>query len=275
VTHYVVLAHAHRDALAEQVEDLRRVDDGCRVSVFNGGRDDALTTGLEVEVVPTSRPLRHGYLALFHALTLQWAQGPVVTLDSDAWVVRPLGDLPGDYVAPHLSEVRTGTPWAPGRRFLPAWPQWRELLGIEHPWRCFNPVQVFGDQYVERFLAWPYRQALLERIASTRLEAIEEIVWPSLAVTLGVTPAPLPGGHALQLGRHAPADLQRHLADPEVHVLHKVGLEPGATDRRLVREHVRGVAPSFDVPCDYPAGDVPASPLSRVKDLASRLSRRR
>jgi hypothetical protein len=273
VTHYVVLAHAHREALAEQVADLRLVDPGCRVSVFNGGRDHDLTAALDVEVVPTSRPLRHGYLALFHALTMEWAQDAVVTLDSDAWVVRPVPQ--GDYLAPHLSEVRPGTPWKPGRRFLPAWPQWQQLLGIEHPLRCFNPVQVFGAAYVQRFLAWPLRHQLLDRIARTRLEALEEIVWPSLARTLGLQPLALPGGAALQLGRHTPQQLRQHLDDPDVHVLHKVGLEPGATDRRLVREHLAGRSPRFDVQADYPTGPTRRRPLAAAaKDVAHRLQRR-
>ncbi|MCA1712102.1 MAG: hypothetical protein LC789_10895 [Actinobacteria bacterium] len=274
MTHYVVLAHAHPAALGEQVEDLRLVDPGCRISVFNGGRDPQLTAGLDVEVVPTSRPLRHGFLALFHGLTMEWARGPVVTLDSDAWVVRPLPEL--DYVAPHLAEVHPGTPWRPGRRFLPSWPRWKDLLELEHPLRCFNPVQGFGPAYAERFLSWPHRRELMDRIAATRLEALEEIVWPTLAVTLGISPQELPGSASLQLGRHAPRDLQRLLAAPDVHVLHKVGLEPGATDRRLVREHLHGDEPSFDMAPDYPVGPRPARPLAAAaKDLLHRAQRRR
>lgn len=273
----MVLAHAHPGALAEQVADLRLVEPGCRVSVFNGGPDRELTSGLDVDVVPTSRPLRHGFLALFHALTLEWCDPGerVVTLDSDAWVVRPFSDVDASYAAPHLSEVRPGTPWGPGRRFLPAWSQWQQVLPIEHPLRCFNPVQVFGPEYVERFRRWPRRPELLARLAASRLEALEEIVWPSLAAALDLQPAALDGDGALQLERHAPWALQTHLQDPHVRVLHKIGLEPGARDRSLVRAWLRGEQPSFDVPDDYRAPGRGRSAIGvRAKDLLFRVQRR-
>jgi hypothetical protein len=216
-------------------------------------------------------------------MTMEWLAGSafdhLVTLDSDVVVVRPGLELGGvDYAGPHLSEVRPGTPWRPGRRFLRAWPQWQPLFGIEHPLRCFNPVQVFSRRYVDGFMGYDGRPALLQQLSASRLEALEEIVWPSLAPVLGVTPSTLPGGEALRLSRHTPADLHRHLQSTDVFFVHKVGMAYDDTDRRLLREHARGEAPDFTVPADYPTS-TGESALRRAagwaKDAAHVLQRRR
>jgi hypothetical protein len=279
----VILAHGQPAALADLVADLRLLAPGSGVAVFNGGRDTGLVDGVEADLVPSSRPLRHGFLALFHGLSMEWLSendvefDHVVTLDSDAALVRPgLGDMldrdSRGYLGAHLSEIRPGTPWPPGRRFLPSWPSWQPLFGLEHPLRCFNPVQVFSRTYVERFMSFPSRSRLMERIERTRLEAMEEIVWPSLAATLGCAPAALRGGSALRLSRHAPDEIAQHLQDPDVFFLHKVGLEENAIDRGLIRAHIRGGAPEFAAaPCDYPSGErTPRRLRSAAKDLLHR-----
>lgn len=282
---FAVLAHAHPSTLADQLSTLRLLYPAARVVVFNGGRDPSLTHGLDVEVCPLSTPLRHGHLARFHALTMEWLAGSafdhLVTLDSDVVVVRRgLDDrLRGiDYAGPHLSEVRPGTPWRPGRRFLRAWPEWQPLFGLPFPWRCFNPVQVFSRRYVDAFMAYDGRAALLQRLSETRLEAVEEIVWPSLAAALGLTPTALPGGEALRLSRHTPAELQRHLQSADVFFVHKVGMGVDDTDRRLLREHAHSEAADFTIAADYPTSHG-ESALRRAagwaKDAAHVLQRRR
>lgn len=289
---FVVLAHAHPLALADQVEGLRLLAPDARVAVFNGGRDDDLTRHLDVETCPVSRPLRHGYLAPFHAAVLDWLEADppdhVVTLDSDALLVRSglnglLEAAAADgcgYLGAHLAPFDKHTPWRPGRRFHPSWlSTWQPVLGIPRPYRCFNPVQVFSAEYVRRFRVFPHRDQLLHLVARTRREALEEIVWPSLAVALDLAPRALPGDDALQLGRHAPAALQQHLADPDVFFVHKVGMGVDEYDRRLVREHIHGREP-VDATARTAPGALKPHPsnlrrvAATVKDVAARLHRR-
>ena len=289
---FVVLAHAHPAALADQVQGLRLLAPGARVVVFNGGRDESLTNDLDVERCPRSRPLRHGFLGPFHAAVLDWLGNDpprhVVTLDSDALLVRSglgaLLDAAADegcgYLGAHLAPFAGDTPWRPGRRFYPAWERtWQPVLGIPQPYRCFNPVQVFGAEYVRRLRLFPGREQLLQLIATTRRQAMEEIVWPSLAVAMDLAPRPLAGGRALQLGRHSPKALQQHLVDPEVFFVHKVGMAPDDYDRRLIREHIHGRTPDFTAAAVPPrALETAASPFRRAaataKDVVARLQRR-
>lgn len=283
--HFAVLAHAHPDLLAEQVSSLYAQHPGCTVVVFNGGTDPALTVGLDVEVCPTSRPLRHGHLTAFHASVMEWIGERefthLVTLDSDALPVRSgLADrLAGAaYAGAHLGQVRPGTAWRPGRRFLREWPTWRPLLGTERPWRCFNPVQAFGQEYVEAFLRLPTRAALLQRIEQSRREALEEVVWPTLAVAMGFPPTRLPGDDALRLRPPTPYELRDHLADPDVFFVHKVRTDRHAPERRLIREHLAGHAPDFDAAqaqAPVPRPESRARALAAWGKDASQLLRRR
>ena len=283
---FAILAHAHPAALAEQVELLQLLHPGSRVVVFNGGSDRALTAGLEV--CPSSRPLRHGHLAPFHAATMEWlAEAPpdyLVTLDSDCLPLRPglrqvLDGLAADgcgYVGAHLSQVLPDTPWRPGRRFHRAWSgPWQDVFDLPHPYRCFNPVQVFTAEYLRRFMEFPRRQALLDLIDATRLEAMEEIVWPTLAVTLGLSPRALPGGHALRLERHAPRELGALVTDPDVHFVHKVGMSSHDLDRQLVLDHVRGRQPDFGQSAPYETTSSSRRFAATAKDLLSAVQRRR
>lgn len=270
---FAVLAHAHPEALAQQVGALRALHPGSTVVVFNGGNDSALTVGLDVAVCPSSRPLRHGHLATFHGLVMQWLAERdfthLVTLDSDVLPVRAglAKRVAGTaYAGAHLGQVQPGTPWRPGRRFLREWPTWRPLLGTEHPWRCFNPVQVFGREYVDAFLALPVRDELMDRVERSRSEALEEIVWPTLAVSMGFPPAKLPGDGALRLRAPTPYELRDHVADPDVFFVHKVGMALDAPERRLIREHLAGQGPDYDAA--QAVARIPR-PESRTRALAA------
>lgn len=244
---FAVLAHDRPAALAELVDALHLTAPGSEIVIFNGGRDPSLTDGFDL--CPGSRPLRHGHLAAFHDAALEWFAGRpgdwLVTLDSDVLPTRSgldehLATLGADYAAGHLSPVQPGTPWRPGRRFLRTWPLWQPVLGIEHPWRCFNPVQVFSRRYVDAYLAWPSRPALLDLVAASPHEALEEIVWPSVAAALGLRLAGLGGDGALRLRPPTPDELCEHLTDPAVHLVHKVRTTPDAVERLLIGAHLRG-----------------------------------
>lgn len=278
-TWVAVLAHRDRPALADLLDNIRATQPGAQVVVFNGGSDPRLADGLGVEVCPASRPLRHGHLAAFHGSVLGWLaeRDPqwVVTLDSDVLLVRPLPLHGADYLGPHLGEVRPGTPWRPGRRVLRGWPGWQDLLPVEHPLRCFNPVQCFGAGYVRGLAAWPARAALLDRVERAREVALEEVVWPTLARALGLQVAELPGGRALRLRPPTEAELRADLADPAVSVVHKVRTCPGAVERAAVAAHLHTSGAGWPDARAWAAGAGGARSRAGVRrDVLDRAARR-
>lgn len=281
-----ILAHNARACLEDQIANLRACAPGAHVVVFNGGTDPRLTHGLDIDVCPYSRPLAHHRVGAFHGLVMTWLveqdadRELLVTLDSDMLLLKPglerhLVDALADrgYMGAHFGEVLPTTPWRPGRRFHRKWAgAWQELFGLPHPFRAFNPGQVFARQYVRGFAEWSKRSRLMQAVESTRLDALDEIVWPTLAMTLGVGAVPHPSGRALQLRRHSPREIVDYAADPDVFLLHRVGMQPEAPDRRLVRQLAAGatVDPAT-VACDYPVTEAAATPLrrsaARVKDV--------
>lgn len=280
-----VLAHADPDCLADQVAGLRTFAPEARVVVFNGGGDAALTDGLDVATCPYSRPLTHHRVGAFHGLTMQWLleQGwqddLLVTLDSDMLLLKPglayhlagaLERAGAAYLGAHFGEVLPDTPWRPGRRFHRKWSGvWQDLFGLPHPYRSFNPGQVFSGAYLEAFARWPRRLELMRAVDSTRLDALDEIVWATLAVALGTGAAEHPGGRALQLRRHSPQELGDYVSDPDVFLVHRVGMQVDAPERRLVRSLAAGVVPDFAAePCAYDTSVPGASP---VRAVAARL----
>ena len=278
---FAVLAHEHPSSLRELVEALRTTHPGCVLAVFNGGTDARLTDGLDVVLLPQSRPLQHGRLAAFHDAALSSAPPGdwLVCLDSDVLPVRGglaehLDGLACDYAAGHLSLVQEGTPWRPGRQFLRTWPAWREVLPVPDPWRCFNPVQCFSRRYVDAYRAWPQRQELLRRVLASRVGAIEEITWPTVAAALGLRLASLGQDQALRLRPPTPYELRDHLADPSVLFLHKVRTTPDALERQLVLAHLRGE------PLDWAGADTQSArerrtPRARASALRAAVGLRR
>jgi hypothetical protein len=263
---FAVLAHAHPECLADQVENLAAFAPGSQVVVFNGGRNPNLAADLPVLTCPYSKPLIHHWLGAFHGLVMQWLAEEaldfefLVTLDSDMLLLKSgfpehlRSVMTGSaYVGAHFAEVLPDTPWRPGRRFHRKWSgAWQQLFDLPHPYRAFNPGQVFGREYVDAFMAWPRRQDLMAAVEQTRLDALEEIVWPTLAASLDLRPMDAPGGRSLQLRRHAPTEIGDYVDDPSTFLLHRVGMTVDAPERVILRRLAAGENVEFpDVPYDY------------------------
>lgn len=276
--------------LADQLQNLRVFSPGSRIVVFNGGTDRHLTDGLDVAVCPASQPLAHHRVGLFHGLVMRWLHDErtefdlLVTLDSDMLLIkqgleeRLEAALSGaDYSGAHPGVILSDTRWRPGQRFLAKWPgEWQGLFGIEHPRRSFNPGQVFSPSYVTAFATWEKRDRLLQMLAGTRLDALDEIVWATLGPALGLRTASHPGDRGLQLRRHAPVELADYLADPDVHLVHRVGMTVEALDRRLLRELRDGKSVDWSVPANYATDvarpSIPRRAAARGKDIYQRFA---
>jgi len=254
---FAVVAHGDPEALVEQSENLARACPHSRLVVFDGAADPSWRATVDLPFAAKSRPLRHGYLSDFHYLVMQDVLGRypdfecLVTLDSDVFAVKTgfedqLGGLLGEfaYVGTRLHPVEARTEWATGRRFMYHWSRyWQPLLQAPTPFGVFNPAQVFRRDAVERIVADPSVPAVLDAVRRARTTALEEIVYPTLVLSRGFAGTGHPGAHALTLRRYSAQELAGFALDPSVFLVHKVGTEPGAPDRRLVGELLAGHSP--------------------------------
>lgn len=262
---FAVAAHGEPDALIEQAENLATTCPNSRIVVFDGAPDPSWRATVDLPFAAQSRPLRHGYLSDFHYLVMQdvLQRYPgfdcLVTLDSDVFAVKPgLEDqLAGllrafAYLGARLHPVAARTEWATGRRFMYHWSRhWQPLLQAPTPFGAFNPGQVFRRDVVERIVADESVPALLDAVRQARTTALEEIVYPTLVLSRGFAGTSHPGAHALTLRRYSDEELAWFALDPSVFLVHKIGTEPTAPDRRLVREFAAGRSPG---PSPPPAG---------------------
>jgi hypothetical protein len=255
-----VLAHADRPALEALLRNIAVFAPEADVVLFNGGHDANLARGLDIEVCPHSRPLEYGHIAPFHYLTMKWLHEErrrfsfVVTAECDMALIR--GGFPeylrsvlarrdSSYLGVGLWERTHGR--FPIGMTRQKWERvWQPIFGIECPYGALNPGQVFGPRFVERLMAFPRLDELVERLERTTVWAMEELVYPTLAVTLDCAPWWHPGHPAITLQRHTPLEYKSFLEIPQVQWVHKVGTKPTDVDRRIVDDLTDGVEPDFD-----------------------------
>lgn len=256
--HFAVLAHENEPCVADLVRTLWDLNPGCSVSLFNGGRNRSFFRGQGVPICPGSRPLRYGNLTAFHIGVMRWLIETresfdfLVTLDHD---VMPLRAGLADYLATQMSELsymgarlrEADRPdeWVLGGSTVSqvnqSWKmRWQPLFGTDTPYWAFNPGQAFSRALVERILKHPQLDALMNIATRSRIWAIEEVVYPTLAVSVGAETIDYRGERGLVFGHHTPAEIRDLAADPEVHWVHRVGMRLDASDRRAIHAHIAG-----------------------------------
>jgi hypothetical protein len=254
---FAVLAHNQRPCLADLLQNLRHFAPRADVVLYNGGRDNGLAAGLDVEVVPYSRPLRYEGLAQFQLDVFRWVHEErrefdfLITLDSDMLLIKPgieeyLDRVMADanYMGVEFNEIPPETDWKPGQRFHLKWPTiWQPIFGTRYPFGCFNPGQVFSRIYIERFMQFPRLHELRTRIERSHLPSLEEMIFPTMAVVLDCAPRrlPLPDQSAIRyVGYHSPEDIARYLRDPDAFMIHPVTMSASSPERQMLAQLARG-----------------------------------
>jgi hypothetical protein len=256
-----ILAHDHRSALEDLIDNVRFFVPEAEVVVFNGGADGALTAGLDVDVCPYSRPLRLGNLVRFHWGVFRWLEERrkafdfLVVLDSDQLFVRQgFGEFleramaTSEFMAGGYLDAAPGwyREWNEVRRINYSWRRrWRPLYGVPYPAWGFNPGTVFRQEFMERASRFPNTQRIVELAARSRLYGIEEFVHATMAKRLGCNPLRHPGSLGLLNGYPSRETFERCLEDPNVFLLHKVHMELAAPDRRIIRDLRQGRSPDL------------------------------
>lgn len=256
---FAILAHEAKDCLRDLVDNLRDFEPPGRIVVFNGGRSSDLTEGLDIELCPLSKPLQLHKLLSFHTGVMRWlvdrqvAYEYLVCLDSDMLLLRPgFGQYldaqmrDHEYMAYCFQRVEPRSSWGNGRAMLAKWRRWwQPVLGTDAPYGAFNPGQIFRRDLVERIVRFPALPEIEERAARSALKTPEEVILPTLAVRLNANPRSNPGGRAVKIRRHSPAEIKSYLPDETETFLHKVDMTYDAPERRIVRALRRGDPPEF------------------------------
>jgi hypothetical protein len=238
---------------------------GSTIMLFDGGSDPALAAkavDLNVERCRYSKPLQHRKVIYFHfGLMRQLHEDGVeydflVTLDSDMLVVRSgleqfLQELMRDsqYIATnfHMLGDPPYSEWQIGRHFLFQWSRWSHAFDCLKPAGCFNPGQTFRKALVDQIIENVKTGEVMRLVERSPLPSLEEVILPTLALSLGANPMRSPGSAAIQLKLYGADELASYLADESVFMIHKVSMAYEGKDRRYLRSVRRGEAPEHFV----------------------------
>ena len=263
---FAVLVHERPDCVTDLVRNLRHLDPGSRVLLYNGGRKMLLDkVDLQGAVVhPNPRRMEWGKLHGFALDCMRYALEhlPFDTLtivDSDQLAVRPgwsehlgrfleehpraglLGNAPfrqppdagkGAAVAPYR-EIELWRPWLrkfpDGEEKFVHWTFW--------PSTVFTAAAARG--LVRLFDEDAELQAILRK---SRIWATEEILLPTLVALLGHEVAASPASYDYVQFRqeYTPAQIAEALERPDVFWIHPVPRRLDDPLRRQVREHHAG-----------------------------------
>jgi hypothetical protein len=273
-----LLAHEEPESVADQVAAFTRYLPGSPILIFNGGPDDHLFDGVPAAVCRYSTPLQWGRgLELVQlGLARQAHEDGVdydylLTVDSDMMLIKDgfdayLGALLAehDYMGAFLRQV------SPPSRHVWTWRLtlqrrlWADIIGPPPFATVYNPGQLTRRVLFDRLFASPQQyQRLLGELQRTRLNCLEELLWPALAARLGLRLRGYPDAQAQALARiHDEGSLRAALADDEVYLVHKVPLDLATEERGLLVRARDGSVP------DLPVRPAPAADAGEIPVLA-------
>ena len=208
---FAVLAHRDRACLEDLIFNLQAYCPACQVVVYNGGTDEALTTGLErygVLVFPNSHPIVYGR-STYLLEVMQWAYSHglsfdyLINIDSDMLLIKPgLEDYlnrkmqAAEYWGVGLTIAPIGTvKWSNEKFFVREFDDlWEPLLNSKTIGRVFNPGQVFKRSAVDKLIRFvdARKEALSNLLKRTQAFALDEVLYASLAYHSGCLCAPWP-----------------------------------------------------------------------------------
>jgi hypothetical protein len=136
---------------------------------------------------------------------------------------------------------------------------WADIIGPPPFATVYNPGQLTRRVLFDRLFASPQQyQRLLGELQRTRLNCLEELLWPALAARLGLRLRGYPAAQAQALTRvHDAGSLQAALGDDGVYLVHKVPLDLATGERALLLRARDGSVPERPGRPDAPAGEIP------------------
>ncbi|MBP1156660.1 MULTISPECIES: hypothetical protein [unclassified Paenibacillus] len=197
---FALLAHEDEHTLAAQLDNIRHFNPGSRIVLYNGGTDPDFARRFELPICPYSRPLNHGNLTFYMWDVMRWLEEEhvdyeyLINLDHDLLFVKHgfqafLNETMGKYdcmgwdmVTSRSSEdselTCVQTMWD-------EWHLWKPVFQTDHFIRFLNPAQVYRHQLVRCMLASVDRVKMERMFSETRVFALEEMFFVTLALSCG------------------------------------------------------------------------------------------
>jgi hypothetical protein len=198
---FTILAHENEEALAAQIENIRKFNPNCHITVYNGGSNSRFAQTLNVEICPYSRPVAYGNLTHYLLDVMKWLEecgmeyDYLVNLDHDVLFIKEgfgqfVEESMRGYDCMGVHFLVQNTPhdypeFGPGLQMWREWHRWQPFFQTEYFLRFFNPGQIYRPQIIKRMLAAIDMEQLENLLSSNQVFALEEMFFPTLAVKCG------------------------------------------------------------------------------------------
>lgn len=195
---FAISFHENKEVIKDLLDNIRFFCPNSSIVLFRSGEDPNLFDGLSYPICPTSKSLTYGSgLIWFHLNVMEWLEkinleyDYLINLDSDNLFAKKgfeefvSSEMNGyDYMATHK---RIPEPeWYPGLFMKRVWSTWQPIFNTADFVGCFNPGQIFSRNFVKKILNYSKLGQIKKAIEETETFAVEEIIFPTLAETLGV-----------------------------------------------------------------------------------------
>jgi glycosyltransferase involved in cell wall biosynthesis len=238
---FAILAHDNEEVLVNQVANIKKFNPGSMVVLYNGGHDSNFGKQANVPVCPASQPLSKGRLGRFFLDIMTWLEETgihydfLVNLDSDVMFVQPgfetfLHRVMQGYDCMGINMGVQHSPgevphWYPGQTMWEEWDWWQPFFQTDYFCGTLNSMQVYRRHIVARIVSMTDKEELERRMASTRVFALEEILYATLAVRLGANCRPYPheSTEFVRLGKPLSLDeVKQSVWRPHVFFVHPI-----------------------------------------------------
>ncbi|WP_181833072.1 glycosyltransferase family 4 protein [Bacillus taeanensis] len=198
---FAILAHENEEILQDQVENLKYYNPNCKVVLYNGGKNKEFGKNLNIPICPKSQPLKKGRLGRFFMDVMCWLTEEevqydyLINLDSDVMYVKAgfeyyLNQTMNGYDCMGINMGVQRSPddvphWYPGQTMWQEWHKWKNVFKEGYFCGSLNSMQVYRYEIVQKMVANMNKKLLEKLIDETEVYALEEVLYPTLAVYCG------------------------------------------------------------------------------------------
>lgn len=196
---FAIPVHENKDVVKDMLDNIRFFCPNSSIVLYHSGNDPHLCDGLGYLVCPRSRNLTsiQNTFVLYYLDTMKWLHeidfqyDYLVFIDSDTlfgrrgfeeFIFSEMKDA--DFMATYFRIPEKG--WFPGTTMEMEWEKWKNIFDSNSFLACFNNGQVFSRMFVQKILEFPKLAEIEKNIRETRTYALEEILFATLARTLGM-----------------------------------------------------------------------------------------
>lgn len=198
--YFAILAHINEEALAAQVENIRRYNPEAGIIVYNGGTDPDFAKKQNVLLYPGAHPIRYGNLTPYFWEIMKWLEDQhveyeyLINLDHDVLFIK---DGFMDYLENTMDNYdvmgwHMVTTYSPADTELSCchdmwkeWDHWGPFFNTGYFIRYLNSTQVYRHGIIRRMLEASKGRGVENKIAGSNVFALEEMFFVTFALSLG------------------------------------------------------------------------------------------